>query len=262
MYHGDFTLKGTITHAVFQDMGLIKAKDGGRFRGLCLPNKRTRTQTWDENDGTGDECEIPHFARQRRTAGMRFIEKFRGPPEDGRLFLLPDVVDGKIGEINVPTVVLDSRKKPVDFEEEDAKPGDMDVNKKRKGYLLEGGLENERWPLADCDLDMGVPDIDSVRARLTPEHIHRLPGGLGRAVNLAKAAFDVPPGTHMFVVTNDYCGAGTMKAPLHLEGVLCKCLKRRDTSTKMGACAKDALAKSLSAIRLIDKSNSIFGVVK
>ena len=241
-------------------MGLIGAKDGGRFRGLCVPSKRARAQARDEDAGDRDECDMPHSSRLRRTAGMRFMEKFRGPPDDGRLTLLPDV-DDKIGEIHVPTVLLDSRKKPVEFQEQGAKSGDVDVNK-RKGFLLEGGLEAERWPLADCDLDLGVPDVDSVRARLTPEHLHKLPGGLGRAVNLAKAAFDVPPGTHMFVVTNDFCGAGTMKAPLHLEGGFCKCLKRRDTSVKIGACAKDALAKSISAIRLIDKSNSIFGVVK
>lgn len=261
MWHGDFSLKGTITHAIFTDAGLIGAKDAGRFRGLCVPNKRTRTQTCDENAGDGDEYDMPHSARQRRTAGMRFIEKFRGPPTDKRLILLPDV-DAKIGQIQVPKVVLDLRRKPVEFQEQQgAKPGDVDVNK-RKGYLLEGGLEAERWPLTDCDLDIGVPDVDSVRARLTPEHLHKLPGGLGRAVNLAKAAFDVPPGTRMFVITHDFCGAGTMKAPLHLQGDLCQCLKRRDTSTKIGACAKDALAKSLSAIRIIDKSNSLFGVVK
>jgi hypothetical protein len=170
--------------------------------------------------------------------------------------LLPGV-DTKIGDIDIPAVVLDSRRRPVEHQDE----GHAGVNR-RKGFLLEGGLEAERWSLADCDLDLGVPDIDSVRARLSPEHIHKLPGGPGRAVNVAKPAFDVPPGTKTFIVTNDFCGAGTMRAPLHLEGDLCACPTRLDTLTKIGACAKDALTKSLSAIRLINESNSIFGVVK
>ena len=171
-------------------------------------------------------------------------------------FVLPGM-GSEAASIHLPTVALGPRRKP-------PRRKDDDVDNNELTILRVPGedLNKERKALDDTTISLQSPDIDSVRSRVLPAHIHTLAGGPGRVVTLSPPSKGVSRGTKTFVVAKDFLGFGTMRAPLHLEGSLCTCLRHHDSNIKIGACAKDALVYAIEEFRFIVESPSIYGLVR